>query len=284
MTGGFDPALHALRLRQRAAIVRALRVFLDEQGFLELQPPVLVPSPALEETLEPVRADGGYLHTSPEFALKKALALGLPRIYAMSPCFRAEEEGIHHRREFTLLELYFAGGRALDLEPVVADLIGAAADAVGVARPLFTATTCAELFLTHTGAPMPEEDDLWYERWVTHIDVALTAPTFVRDYPARHAALAEVRGEVSERVEVYLGGLELGNGFSELRDPDELRARFHASAAKRRAANREPHPTDERLIDATARMPRCTGIAIGVDRLVMALTGARNIGEVQLPV
>ena len=282
MAGEVDPALLALRLRQRADILRALRVFLDAEGFLELQPPVLVPSPALEESLEPVRADGGYLHTSPEFALKKALALGLPRIYAISPCFRAEEEGAHHAREFTLLELYLAGGRALDLEPVVEGLVAAAARAVGATVPAFARTTCAELFRAHAGMAMPEDDDAWFRTWVERIDPALVAPTFVRDYPARHAALAEVRGDVSERVEVYLGGLELGNGFSELRDPEELRARFLASGRARAARGRAPHPVDEGLIDASGRMPRCTGIAIGLDRLVMALTGARTIAEVQL--
>lgn len=277
-----DPALLALRLRQRADILRALRVFLDREGFLELQPPVLVPSPALEENLEPVRAEGAFLHTSPEFALKKALALGLPRIYAISPCFRSEEEGMHHTREFTLLELYLSGGRSLDLEPVVEGLIGAAAQAVGAPTPSFMRTTCAELFERHTGMAMPEDDDTWFRAWVEHIDPALTAPTFVRDYPARHAALAEVRGEVSERVEVYLGGLELGNGFSELRDPEELRGRFLASARAREARGKTPHPVDEHLLEASARMPRCTGIAIGLDRLVMALTGAGHIAEVQL--
>lgn len=277
-----DPTVLAHRLRQRADILRALRRFLDDSGFLELQPPVLVPSPALEETLEPVRADGGFLHTSPEFALKKALALGVGRIYAISPCFRAEEEGIHHSREFTLLEFYFAGGRALDLEPVVEGLVAAAAEAVEVEPPIFGRVTVAALFERHAGMPIPEDDETFFRTWVERIDPALTDPVFVRDYPARHAALAEVRGAVSERVEVYLGGLELGNGFSELRDADELRARFHASARARAVAGRMPHPVDEALLDATARMPRCTGIALGVDRLVMALTGARDIAEVQL--
>ena len=277
-----DPTVLAHRLRQRADILRTLRRFLDDSGFLELQPPVLVPSPALEETLEPVRADGGFLHTSPEFALKKALALGVGRIYAISPCFRAEEEGVHHSREFTLLEFYFAGGRALDLEPVVESLVAAAAAAVGAEPPIFGRVTVAELFERHAGIPVPDDDEVFFRTWVERVDPALTEPVFVRDYPARHAALAEVRGTVSERVEVYLGGLELGNGFSELRDADELRARFHASARARSAAGRTPHPVDEALLDATARMPRCTGIALGVDRLVMALTGARDIAEVQL--
>lgn len=268
-----------LRLRQRAAILHALRTFLHDEGFLEVQPPILVSGPALEETLEPVRAADGFLHTSPEFALKRVLAAGLPRIYAITPCFREEELGRHHRREFTMLELYFCNGGHLDLVPIVEGLVAAAARGVNAPIPLFIHRTVAELF----GGEIPADDDIFFRRWVEEIDPALTAPTFVLDYPARHAALAEVRGDVSERLEVYLGGLELGNGFSELRDPDELRARFHRSAARRLADGRVPHPVDEGVIAASGRMPRCTGIAIGLDRLVMALTSADDIAAVQIP-
>ncbi len=267
------------RLRQRAAVLHALRQRLFEDGFLEVQPPILVDGPALEETLEPVRADGGFLHTSPEFALKRVLAAGLPRIYAIVSCFREEEAGVHHAREFTMLELYFCNAGYLDLVPVVEGLVASAADALGVPAPTWRRRTVTELF----GGEVPAEDDDFYFTWVDRIEPTLTEPTFVLDYPARQAALAEVRGDVSERLEVYLGGLELGNGFSELRDPGELRARFLRSAARRAALGRAPHPVDEGVIDASGRMPRCTGIAIGVDRLVMALGGARDIASVQIP-
>lgn len=243
-----------------------------------MHPPVLVDGPALEETLEPVAAHGGWLHTSPEFSLKRVLAAGLPRIYALTPCFRAEEEGVHHALEFTMLELYFAGGGYLDLVPVVTKLVHAAADAVGAPRPVFRTVTVAELF----GGDIPEDDDRFFFDWVDRIEPGLTEPTFVLDYPARHAALAEVRGAVSERLEVYLGGVELGNGFSELRDGAELRERFHRSAAARRRDGRRPHPVDEGVIAASDQMPRCTGIALGVDRLVMVLTGAASIAEVRV--
>ncbi|MDP2307842.1 MAG: amino acid--tRNA ligase-related protein [Pseudomonadota bacterium] len=270
--------LDAARLRQRAAILHALRTTLHECGFLEVHPPTIVDGPALEETLEPVHADGRFLHTSPEFALKRVLAAGLPRIYSIVPCFRDEEWGTHHAREFTMLELYFANAGYLDLIPVVEELVAASAQAIGVAAPVFRRRTVAELF----AGDIPPDDDTFFLRWVDQIEPALTEPTFVLDYPARHAALAEVRGPVSERLEVYLGGLELGNGFSELRDPHELRARFHASAARRIACGRPPHPIDEGVIAASGHMPRAAGIAIGVDRLVMALTGETDIARVQV--
>ncbi len=264
------------RLRQRAAILRALRRFLDDEGLVEVQPPLLVPSPALEANLDAVPAGGRWLHTSPEFHLKRLVAGGLHRVYSVVPCFRAEEHGRHHRREFTLLELYVTNARYDDLIPLVTGLVAAAAHAVGVPAPVFRQVTVAELF----GGTVPQDDDSFYRAWVERVDPALGNPTFVLDYPARQAALAQLRGPVAERLEVYLGGLELGNGFSELRDGAELRERFAESGRQRRSCGKEPHPVDEGLIDATARLPRCAGIAIGVDRLVMALTGVDDIAEV----
>ncbi len=266
-------------LRARAAVLRALHTTLWAEGFVLVEPPVLVPGPALEENLEAVPCAEGWLHTSPEFALKRVLAAGLPRIYAITPVFRAEERGRHHAREFTMLELYLHNANYLDLIPVVERLVHAAAEALGVARPHFHQATVAELF----GGHVPEDDDTFYRRWVDQIDPTLVAPTWVLDFPARHAALAEVRGSVAERLELYLGGLELANGFSELGDGPELARRFDASAAARAARGRAPHPTDVGVIDASDRFPRSAGIAVGVDRLVMALTGATDIRDVRVP-
>lgn len=273
-------------LRARARIIRALREWLADEGYVEVEPPALVLGPALEATLEPVPAGDGWLHTSPEFALKRVLAAGLPRIYALGPCFRAEERGRHHNQEFTLLELYRTNAGYRDLPPIVRGLVGAAAAAIGQPPPVFAEATVDALYRRWTSAPPPSEgpdDDAYFRAWVDQIEPHLTEPTFVLDFPARHAALAEVRGEVAERVEAYLGGLELANGFSELRDPAELRARFLRSAEERRAAGRRPHPVDEGVIQASAQMPRCAGIAVGVDRLVMALTGAADIADVRIP-
>jgi lysyl-tRNA synthetase class 2 len=178
-----------------------------------------------------------------------------------------------------MLELYFANAGYLDLVPLVETLVAAAAAGVGVPAPSWRRRTVAELF----GGAIPADDATFFLHWVDVIEPALVEPTFVLDYPARHAALAEVRGDVAERLEVYLGGLELGNGFSELRDPEELRARFLRSASHRTAMGRIPHPVDEGVIAASGQMPRAAGIAIGVDRLVMALTGEPDIARVQVP-
>lgn len=268
-------ALDPERLRARAAILRAMRGWFDEHGYLEVHTPALVPSPALEENLEAVRVGELFLHTSPEFAMKRVFASGLCRVYQMGPCFREEEAGAHHAREFTLLEWYRAGAGLQDLMDEVEELIGRAAQALGQEPPRFARRAVSSL-LADGGDP-----DAWFHAWVDRVEPTLREPTIVHGYPAWQAALARLRGDVAERFEVYLRGLELANAFHEELDPDVLRARWERSAQSRRARGREPHPLDERLLEAVARMPRCSGIALGVDRLVMALTGAVHIRQVQ---
>ena len=272
-----SPRTTGAALRARAAILQAVRAWFVEHGYLEVQPPTLVPSAAMEQHLEAVRVgDLGYLHTSPEFALKKVLAAGLGRIYAMTPCFRLEEDGPHHSLEFTMLEWYRAGAGTAELMADVESLVGAAANAVGRPRPHFHRRAVADLLSPEL---VPED---WFLRWVDVVEPTLTAPTIVHGYPPWQAALAHVRDGVADRFEVYLGGLELANAFAEETCSAELRTRWDAISAARRAAGRPPHPIDESFLDAVDRMPRCAGIALGIDRLVMALTGSTHIRAVQL--
>lgn len=268
-----EPAL----LRARARCLSALRRWFDAQGYLEVHTPTIVPTPAMEEHLEPVCAGDAFLHTSPELAMKRVLAAGLHRIYQICPCFRAEEQGVHHRREFTMLEWYRAGAGTPELMDDTEDLIAACAEAVGVPAPRFARVPVSELI--DPGL----EPDAWFFRWVDEVEPRLSQPTIVYGYPAWQAALATVRDGVADRFEVYLGGLELANAFAEEADPDVIRARFAASATARAAMGRRPHAVDERFLAALPAMPRCAGIAMGVDRLVMALTGAKDIAAVVVP-
>lgn len=267
--------LDGARLRARAAVLRAMRGWFDEHGYLEVQTPALVQSPALEENLEAVRVGDRFLHTSPEFAMKRVLAAGLCRIYTICPCFREEELGAHHAREFTMLEWYRVGASAEDLMDEVGELIGRAALAVGRPPPVFARRPVSEL-LEDTGDP-----ESWFRRWVEQVEPGLRAPTIVYGYPAWQAALARLRGGLADRFEVYLSGIELANAFHEETDAEALRERWERSAEARRAMGRAPHPVDERLLQAVSVMPRCAGIALGVDRLVMALTEAVHIEQVQ---
>ncbi|MEZ4236101.1 MAG: amino acid--tRNA ligase-related protein [Myxococcota bacterium] len=288
--GAIDPA----GLRARAAVLRAVRRTLDDRGYLEVPTPALVPSPAMEEFLHPVSAGGGFLRTSPEFALKRVLAAGLGRIYEIGPCFRDRERGDWHGREFTMLEWYRVGASLPDLMDEVEGVVAAAAAAVGATVPAWRRVTVRDLFRDVLGIDLAEAaasdlsdhdepwDDAFARRWVTDIEPSLTGAVFVTDWPASQAALARVRTDgdwpVAGRFEAYLHGVELANAFHELGDPAEQRRRFLSANAARVAAGEAPHPVDEALVDAVGRMPPTCGIAVGLDRLVAALCGWPGIG------
>jgi lysyl-tRNA synthetase class 2 len=269
--------MNPTRLRQRAAILHAIRTWFCDHGYLEVTTPILVPTAATEEHLEAVAAANGWLHTSPELAMKRVLAAGLCRIYQIVPCFRDEEQGVHHSREFSMLEWYRVGAGSAELMDEVESLIQAAAESVGVSAPRFVRRAVSALL------PDNGTHDDWFFAWVDQIEPGLTEPTIVYDYPPWQAALARLRGNVADRFEVYLSGIELANAFHEELDPAELRRRQEHGNAARIAAGRPPHPIDEDFLAAVGRMPRCSGIALGIDRLVMALTGAQRIDEVQVP-
>jgi len=230
-----------------------------------------VASPALEEHLEAFAVGGRFLHTSPEFALKRVLAMGLPRIFSIGPCYRDEEWGPLHGAEFTMLEWYRLG---CGYEGIADDLVRLLAK-LGVPTP--RRTTVEELL------PARPEDPVEAQRaWVNDVEPKLIEPTLVFDYPADEAAFSEVRGPIAERFELYWQGVELANAFTELRDPKELRARWEKNNRARASAGRPPHPIDERLVDAVARHGRAGGIALGVDRLVMLLLDHSSIDQVRV--
>jgi len=288
-------------LRARARALHALRTWFADHGYLEVPTPVVVPSPAMEEHLYAQQAGDGFLRTSPEFALKKVLAAGLPRIYEIGPCYRGREHGPWHSSEFTMVEWYRARAGLSDLIDEVQRLVGAVAEALDVPTPgPWRVTTVRRIFQEHTGmdlakadtrtlSPIDESwDDAFFRRWVAEVEPNLCGALIVRDWPASQAALATVRSDgpwpVAERFEVYLNGIELANAFQELIDSAEQRRRFAASAALRVASNETPHPLDEALVAAVGRMPRTAGIALGLDRLVAALMGWDGIADGQVPV
>ncbi len=270
-------------LRRRAELVRAVRAWLWDHGFVEVEVPVLVRSPALEEHLEALQvADQGFLHTSPEFALKRVLASGLGRIFSITPCFRGEEWGPLHATEFTMLEWYRVG---TDYRGILDDceaLVAACAETLGVDFPRPRRVTVAALWRELVDQPMPEDSDEMLRVWVTQVEPRLQEPTFVLDYPADQSAFAVVRGDIAERFELYWRGVELANAFTELLDPRELVERWTHSNEARRAAGREPHPIDQRLVEAVGRHPHAGGIALGVDRLAMLLLGVDDIRKLRV--
>lgn len=306
----------------RGRALAAIRAFFDGRGYLEVETPLLVPSPGMELHLRAIPAGGGYLNTSPEYQMKRLLAAGLERIYQLSRAFRAEERGAHHVSEFTLLEWYRVGARLPQLMEETEQLLGAVAERVvgravlpGVAgevelAPGWDRLTVTEAFQrfgglqcdgTESGGELaararaagwdvPEGvtdwDEVFTRVFVDAIEPHLgrRRPVFLHRWPARQAALSRLCPEdprFAERFEVFAGGLELANAFEELTDCDEQRRRLVADQALRRARGLDVYPVDERFLGALAEgIPPVSGIALGVDRLVMLLCGARRIDDV----
>lgn len=298
--GAREAVVGAVRhLALRARVLGALRAFFDARGFLEVDPPVRVAAPAPEPWIDAIPvASGGYLRTSPELHCKRLLAAGHERVYALGPCFRAGERTEKHREEFTMLEWYRAGQTYAALMDDLAALLPAVAKAaVGSAQLVYQGAavdlaraerrTVREALATEAGLADADalDDDAWSVAIGTKVEPRLGRGhlTLLHDYPVTQAALARVRADdprTAERVEAYVEGLELANGWTELTDPVEQRRRFEHDRARRAAMGKDPYPLDEAFLAALGRLGTCAGIALGVDRLVMLLADEKDIREV----
>lgn len=274
-----SPMIHASNktqnLRAQGHLTHALRSWFFERGYLEVYTPIMVTSPALEEHLEAIYVSDydSWLHTSPEFGMKKLLGEGLCRIYQITPCFRKEEIGIHHRTEFRMLEWYRAGASWWDLAHETIDLIQTMAQSAHQPSFNFDWISTQELL------PSNLTPDEWFFRWVDEIEPNLPKACIVYDYPEWQAALARRRHNVAERFEVYINGVELANAFDEESSSAEIHRRWIKSNQVRMAMGKRPYPIDEQFLKANQRMPRCSGIAMGIDRLFMLLTNQDSIHD-----
>ena len=295
-------ALRAQRrvLELRARLNEAVRRFFRERDFLEVDTPVLLPANAPEAHIDALSAGPGWLRTSPELAMKRLLAAGHERIFQLGPCFRAGEHGRWHHPEFTLLEWYRAGAGYLEiladtkalLDFVARELRGTAdftwqGKPVSVAQELWEKFTVSQAFIQHAGwDPARKFDpDRFDLDLVTRVEPALPAdrPVVLIDYPAPLAALARRKPDDplrAERWELYLGGVELANAYSELTDPAEQRARFAEANALRQKRGAPAYPPDETFLAALEHLPPSGGIALGLDRLLMILTDADSLDAV----
>jgi lysyl-tRNA synthetase class 2 len=293
------------RLKARARMLSELRGFFDARGFLEVETPLVVPSPGLDVHLDALRVEtrGGerFLITSPEYQMKRLLAAGFGPIYQLAKCFRNDELGERHQPEFTMLEWYrpFAGVDEVmrDTEELVAHLalwlhgsllLPTAFGAVDVTPP-WPRLTVREAFARFAGKRLDDlldDEATLFEVLVTEVEprLARLGAVMLCDYPISMASLARARpGDpaVAERFEAYVAGLELCNGFGELTAPDEQRARLMRDQAERQQRGLPVYPLDERFLAALEDgMPESGGNALGVDRLVMLLLGAAHIEDV----
>ncbi len=272
------------RLQQRAAVLRTIRAFFDEQGFVEVETPIRIPAPANEAFLEPPPSGDRWLRTSPELHMKRLLAHGAGNIYQMGACFRSAERGKRHNPEFTLLEWYRPQAT---IEALYTDVAALVSRVLG--RPMTPQCfSVAELYRTVAGwDPLTAwDEDRFDEDMALKIEPALPQEglVYLVDYPAPAAALARLNPHdprVAERFEAYLNGMEIANGYGELTDAQEQRARFLATCDLRRRYQLPVYPLDEAFLAALPQMPPTAGIALGVDRLVMVACGTREISEIR---
>jgi lysyl-tRNA synthetase class 2 len=302
------------RLAQRAALLATVRQFFESRSVLEVDTPVLVNAAVTDVNLRPVELTLGdrrlFLQTSPEYAMKRLLAAGLGNVYQLCKVVRGDERSRLHNPEFTMLEWYRVG---LDMASLIGE-VAALLDALvirtgGTARPLrrvsyrevFQATlqidpleaptaSLVQIAVAH-GLTRDNLTNLSRDEVLDFLMGVVIGPTLGRGewlalthYPASQAALAQLDPKdprVALRFEIYADGIELANGFQELADAREQRARFLADNAARAAQGLPQMPIDEALLAALeAGLPACSGVALGFDRAVMIAVGAKRIDEV----
>jgi lysyl-tRNA synthetase class 2 len=302
-------------LARRAEVLGSVRAFFGSRGFREVETPILVPSPGLDVHLEAFAVAGTraprWLSTSPEYQMKRLLAQGQSRIFQITRAFRQDELGERHHPEFTMLEWYRADA---DMDAVVRDteqLIarvtagevrlgsgGSSGENGGGqrridTRPPFERLGVCAAFARFAGIGedetlrlAAEDEDRFFRVLVDQVEpgiAALDHAVVLTDYPAVQASLARKKPDdprLAERFEVYVAGVELCNGFGELTDPVEQRARFVADQAERTRRGLPVYPIDERFLEALERgLPPSGGNALGLDRLVALTLGTTEIAR-----
>ena len=309
-------------LRRRGELTAAARFFFAERGYTEVETPYAVPAPGEEVHLatfrtERVHSDGKkeplWLHTSPEFAMKRLLVAGAGPIFQLARVWRNAEGSARHAPEFTMLEWYRPGA---DMDSLIAEttaflraVLPESVSSAGVTTDLSRVErlTVAEAFHRYTGADVLATagdapalaagsgarlrdretwEDLFFRLLLERVEPHLgrDCPTYLTHWPAAQAALARRSPDdprVADRFELFVAGIELANAFVELTDPEEQRARFVEDRARRHTMYGEDWPLDEDFLAALVHgMPASAGIAMGFDRLAMLAAGADRIGQV----
>lgn len=288
----------------REKVVDTIRSFFKNQGFHEVFTPTLVPIPSIEPNLEVFESElrtlkgekrRAFLIMSPEFSIKKLLAGGIGNCFEITKCFRNEEEvSTLHNPEFTMLEWYRINADYKDImkdfEHLFLDIIGKdkleyQGEVYDLSLP-WPKIRIPDAFKKYAGKDVLKvSDEDFYKIYFNEIEpelLKMKKPYFIYDYPISQASLSKPAKDprFAERFEVFLGGIELGNCFSELTDAKEQKKRFETDKKDRKKMNKTEYPIDEDLIEALKEgIPAVSGIAVGVDRLVMLAADVSSIEE-----
>jgi lysyl-tRNA synthetase class 2 len=303
-------------LRFRHELIKAMRDVFYASGYLEVETPNLMQTAAPDPNIEPLQVYSGdmgpfFLHTSPEMGMKKLLLCGHERIFQICKVYRVEDSEEIHNTEFTMLEWY-REGTYLDAMNEVEHLISLIAERFPVANPdkyarPWKVYDLADLFIKETGINpfeagrdalfsvmeqsgflgLDQKDtwnDLFFKLFIQEVEprIPKEAPYFIKDWPLSVSTMAKRKNANRvERFELYMNGLEIANGYTELLDVLEQRQRFEKDNSERKASGKERFMIDEQFLDALDKLPGpYTGVSVGVDRLLMAILGKDRIADV----
>ena len=319
----YAPTMSLAMAQQRAQFMSSIRQFFTQRQVLEVQTPLLSKAGNTDTFLQSVAAQVTYqdkprmyyLHTSPEFAMKRLLASWQVPIYQICPVFRDNEIGTRHNIEFTMLEWYQPNYSLADMAAEVGELletlygypvvmnhyryVDAFMDFVGI-HPLTASLAALQAVAEDKGLmgfdfnsenvndSEADRRQSWLDLLFSHAvepHLGHDLPTLIIEYPPATAALAKTSldkegNEVAKRFELYINGIEIANAYDELADGQALRARFEKDNQLRERHNLPIMPVDEHLIAASNDLMPCSGIAVGLDRLLMVITGASSLEEV----
>jgi len=286
-------------LQIRAEIIRLIRRFFFERDYLEVETPVRIPAPIPEAHIDPVSSDGWCLHASPEICMKQLMARGYDKLYQIARVFRKHERGRKHLPELTMLEWYTKGDTYLDLMTQLEEMLSFICHELNNADQIdyngkyiridlpFERLSVKEAYKKYSDTSMEKalSDGTFDEIMGLSIEphLGFDKPAFLYDYPAEKGSLARLKASDSryaERFELYIAGVELCNGFSELTDAVEQKKRFIAEQAIRQANGSSLYPLPGKFLNALNDLPDCAGIAVGIDRLVMVFTDSDAIDDV----
>ena len=289
----------APNLRRRAQIYDFIRAFFKERDFLEVETPIRAPAIAPEPFIVPFQSEDWFLAASPELHMKRLLAAGYEKLFQFSHCFRKGERGRWHNPEFIMLEWYRQGADYLGIIQDTEQLIASIAHKLGLKNTIkyqgqkidislpWPRITVRDAYIRSAGwDPVAVNDSVRFDMdFVSKVLPAFSPerPTVLIDYPAPQASLARLKPGnplVAERAEVFIGGLELANAYSELIDAQEQARRFREAVEEIRRERGQDMPLPDSFIKAVARLPECGGIALGIDRLVMLFCDAASIDDV----